>query len=283
MLLQTRLTDPGGDARRVECGDGPLWVVASEPSSSPASAGERRRHRGEEAHRGRRRRLAFLAGRTGGTDRPSAVPPSPPSRLPVRLSRRRNPDAGSALRPRTKRPSASAALKRAMSCCAASMAPSRSSKLPSSTSSPPTSRTTSRRTSAATVTSVSATSCSVSTAFKSVSAGFVSTAVGKGRSGIGGASKFEGGRPIVSGPTGGPVSPPRRLTAALEPLANWCIGHLALSGHRRPGVYAAVAALSTHIRVGGVPRPSESLRPGHDTPAAFGGRGSLSCRCRRRR
>jgi methionyl-tRNA formyltransferase len=31
VLLQTRLTDPGGDARRVECGDGPIWVVASEP------------------------------------------------------------------------------------------------------------------------------------------------------------------------------------------------------------------------------------------------------------
>ena len=31
VLLQTRLTDPGGDARRVECSDGPLWVVASEP------------------------------------------------------------------------------------------------------------------------------------------------------------------------------------------------------------------------------------------------------------
>jgi hypothetical protein len=32
VLLQTRLTDPGGDALRVECGDGPLWVVASEPA-----------------------------------------------------------------------------------------------------------------------------------------------------------------------------------------------------------------------------------------------------------
>jgi methionyl-tRNA formyltransferase len=31
VLLQTRLTDPGGGARRVECGDGPIWVVASEP------------------------------------------------------------------------------------------------------------------------------------------------------------------------------------------------------------------------------------------------------------
>ena len=32
VVLQTRLTDPGGDARRVECGDGPIWVVASEPA-----------------------------------------------------------------------------------------------------------------------------------------------------------------------------------------------------------------------------------------------------------
>ncbi len=31
VLLQTRLTDPGGGATRVECGDGPIWVVASEP------------------------------------------------------------------------------------------------------------------------------------------------------------------------------------------------------------------------------------------------------------
>ena len=31
VLLQTRLADPGGGARRVECGDGPIWVVASEP------------------------------------------------------------------------------------------------------------------------------------------------------------------------------------------------------------------------------------------------------------
>jgi methionyl-tRNA formyltransferase len=31
VLLQTRLTDPGGDARRVECGDGPLWVARHEP------------------------------------------------------------------------------------------------------------------------------------------------------------------------------------------------------------------------------------------------------------
>ncbi len=31
VVLQTRLTDPGSDARRVECGDRPLWVVATEP------------------------------------------------------------------------------------------------------------------------------------------------------------------------------------------------------------------------------------------------------------
>jgi methionyl-tRNA formyltransferase len=31
VLRQTRLTDPGGDARRVECGDGPLWIVSAEP------------------------------------------------------------------------------------------------------------------------------------------------------------------------------------------------------------------------------------------------------------
>jgi len=34
VLLQTRLTDPGDGARRVECGDGPIWVVASEPVSA---------------------------------------------------------------------------------------------------------------------------------------------------------------------------------------------------------------------------------------------------------
>ena len=32
VVLQTRLADPGGDSRRVECGDGPLWVVATEPA-----------------------------------------------------------------------------------------------------------------------------------------------------------------------------------------------------------------------------------------------------------
>jgi len=31
VVLQTRLTDPGGDATRVACGDGPIWVVATEP------------------------------------------------------------------------------------------------------------------------------------------------------------------------------------------------------------------------------------------------------------
>ena len=31
VLLRTRLTDPGGGARRVECGDGPIWVEACEP------------------------------------------------------------------------------------------------------------------------------------------------------------------------------------------------------------------------------------------------------------
>ena len=30
VVLQTRLTDPGGDARRVECGDCPIWVTAAE-------------------------------------------------------------------------------------------------------------------------------------------------------------------------------------------------------------------------------------------------------------
>ena len=31
VLLQTRLTDPGGGARRVDCADAPLWIVSSEP------------------------------------------------------------------------------------------------------------------------------------------------------------------------------------------------------------------------------------------------------------
>jgi hypothetical protein len=30
-IVRTSLRDPGGGARRVECGDGPLWIVASEP------------------------------------------------------------------------------------------------------------------------------------------------------------------------------------------------------------------------------------------------------------
>lgn len=32
-LARTSLRDPGGDARRVECGDGPLWIVESETLS----------------------------------------------------------------------------------------------------------------------------------------------------------------------------------------------------------------------------------------------------------
>ena len=31
-IRRTSLRDPGGDARRVECGDGPLWIVSSEPT-----------------------------------------------------------------------------------------------------------------------------------------------------------------------------------------------------------------------------------------------------------
>lgn len=31
VVLETRLTDPGGEATRIECGDVPLWVVATEP------------------------------------------------------------------------------------------------------------------------------------------------------------------------------------------------------------------------------------------------------------
>ncbi|HET7855272.1 MAG TPA: formyltransferase family protein [Gaiellaceae bacterium] len=33
-LLRTSLTDPGDGARAVECGDGPIWIVESEPVSS---------------------------------------------------------------------------------------------------------------------------------------------------------------------------------------------------------------------------------------------------------
>jgi methionyl-tRNA formyltransferase len=32
-ILRTSLTDPGGDARRVECGDAPIWIVESEPAA----------------------------------------------------------------------------------------------------------------------------------------------------------------------------------------------------------------------------------------------------------
>lgn len=34
-LLETRLSDPGGSSLRVEAGDGPLWIVASEPLRDP--------------------------------------------------------------------------------------------------------------------------------------------------------------------------------------------------------------------------------------------------------
>jgi len=30
-LVRTSLTDPGGGARAVQCGDGTLWIVESEP------------------------------------------------------------------------------------------------------------------------------------------------------------------------------------------------------------------------------------------------------------
>jgi methionyl-tRNA formyltransferase len=30
-LLRTSISDPGGEARRVECGDGPIWILESEP------------------------------------------------------------------------------------------------------------------------------------------------------------------------------------------------------------------------------------------------------------
>lgn len=33
-LLRTSLTDPGDGGRRVECGDGPIWVVESEPAAA---------------------------------------------------------------------------------------------------------------------------------------------------------------------------------------------------------------------------------------------------------
>ena len=34
-LTRTSLVDPGGDARRVEAGDGPIWIVSWEPVESP--------------------------------------------------------------------------------------------------------------------------------------------------------------------------------------------------------------------------------------------------------
>lgn len=34
-LTRTSLVDPGGDARRVEAGDGPIWIVSWEPAESP--------------------------------------------------------------------------------------------------------------------------------------------------------------------------------------------------------------------------------------------------------
>jgi hypothetical protein len=32
-ILRTSLTDPGGDARMVECGDGSIWITESEPAA----------------------------------------------------------------------------------------------------------------------------------------------------------------------------------------------------------------------------------------------------------
>ena len=37
-LLRTSLRDPGSGARRVECGDGPLWILESEPVEGVSSA-----------------------------------------------------------------------------------------------------------------------------------------------------------------------------------------------------------------------------------------------------
>ena len=34
-LIRTSLTDPGDGSRRVECGDGPLWILESEPLKDP--------------------------------------------------------------------------------------------------------------------------------------------------------------------------------------------------------------------------------------------------------
>jgi len=36
-LVRTNLSDPGNGARRIECGDGPLWLVESE-SLDPESS-----------------------------------------------------------------------------------------------------------------------------------------------------------------------------------------------------------------------------------------------------
>ena len=37
-LTRTSLVDPGGDARRIEAGDGPIWVVSWEPVEPPAAS-----------------------------------------------------------------------------------------------------------------------------------------------------------------------------------------------------------------------------------------------------
>jgi hypothetical protein len=34
-LTRTSLVDPGGDARRMEAGDGPIWIVSWEPVDVP--------------------------------------------------------------------------------------------------------------------------------------------------------------------------------------------------------------------------------------------------------
>jgi methionyl-tRNA formyltransferase len=39
-LRRTSLTDPGEGARRVECGDGPLWVVETEPAPEGSGGGD---------------------------------------------------------------------------------------------------------------------------------------------------------------------------------------------------------------------------------------------------
>jgi hypothetical protein len=35
-LIRTSLVDPGESARRVETGEGPIWILASEPLDGPA-------------------------------------------------------------------------------------------------------------------------------------------------------------------------------------------------------------------------------------------------------